>query len=416
VFRLCDEVLIPRSSHSEVAWDILAKQDRNLRRPRCCDRPTKEHLVTDLEPLAGFTVAVTAARRSEELTALLTRRGARVIEAPAIRIVPTHDDEQLLAATRGCVTNPPDVVIATTGIGFRGWMEAADGWGLGEQLRSCFASSELLTRGPKAKGAVRAAGLAETWSPDSEASDEVLARLLAEGVQGRRVAVQLHGEPLPELTGALREAGADVVEIPVYRWVPAADLRPLRRLVEQVVSGQVDCITFTSAPAVASTLNVAREDGREKAFLAALAGDVLPACVGPVTAAPLERRGVPTVQPARARLGALVRTVVEQLPARQTRTVHAAGHRLELRGHSVLVDGRTVALTMRQTGVLTALIDSGGRVLSRPDLLKVAWRDEAADEHAVEMTVARLRTALGPASAVVQTVVKRGYRLASAET
>jgi uroporphyrinogen-III synthase len=71
---------------------------------------------------------------------------------------------------------------------------------------------------------------------------------------------------------------------------------------------------------------------------------------------------------------------------------------------------------MRQTGVLTALIDSGGRVLSRPDLLKVAWRDEAADEHAVEMTVARLRTALGPASAVVQTVVKRGYRLASAET
>jgi DNA-binding winged helix-turn-helix (wHTH) protein len=30
--------------------------------------------------------------------------------------------------------------------------------------------------------------------------------------------------------------------------------------------------------------------------------------------------------------------------------------------------------------------------------------------------VARLRTALGPASAVVQTVVKRGYRLASAET
>ena len=370
--------------------------------------------MTSLEPLAGFTVAVTAARRSEELTALLSRRGARVVEAPAIRIVPTHDDDQLLAVTRACVANPPDVVIVTTGIGFRGWMEAADGWGLGEQLRARFASSELLTRGPKAKGAVRAAGLAETWSPDSEASDEVLARLLAEGVDGRRIAVQLHGEPLPELTGALRDAGADVVEIPVYRWVPAADLRPLRRLVEQVVSGQVDCITFTSAPAVSSTLNVAREDGREKPFLAALAGDVLAACVGPVTAGPLERRGIHTVQPARARLGALVRTVVEELPARRTRTVDAAGHRLELRGHSVLVDGRTVPLTVRQTGVLTALIDSGGRVLSRPDLLKVAWRDESADEHAVEMTVARLRTALGPASAVVQTVVKRGYRLAEA--
>lgn len=370
---------------------------------------------SDPQPLAGFTVAVTAARRREELVSLLERRGARVVEAPAIRIIPTHDDVELLAATRLCVTTPPDVVVATTGIGFRGWMEAADGWGLGEPLRACLGRSELLARGPKAKGAVRAAGLAETWSPPSEASDEVLTRLLEEGVAGRRVAVQLHGEPLPDFTAALRAAGAEVVEVPVYRWVPPEDVRPLRRLVEQVVAEAVDCVTFTSAPAVASLLAVAREEDREEPLLAALRGPVLVAAVGPVTAAPLERRDVPTVQPERARLGALVRTVVEELPARRTRVVDAGGHRLELRGHSVLVDGRTVELTARQTGVLAALVDSGGRVLSRPDLLRTAWRDETADEHAVEMTVARLRTALGPAGTVVQTVVKRGYRLAAAE-
>lgn len=369
----------------------------------------------DPTPLAGFTVAVTAARRREELTALLTRRGARVVEAPAIRIIPTHDDEELLAATRACVAAPPDVVVATTGIGFRGWMEAADGWGTGEALRACFARSQVLARGPKAKGAVRAAGLAETWSPESEASDEVLARLLAEGVQGRRVAVQLHGEPLPDFTAALRAAGADVVEVPVYRWVPAEDIRPLRRLVEQVAVGAVDCVTFTSAPAVASMLTVAREDGRESALVQALSGPVLVAAVGPVTAAPLERLGVPTVQPERARLGALVRTVVEELPARRTRTVQAGAHRLELRGHTVLVDGKAVELTGRQIGVLAALVESGGNVVSRPDLLRTAWRDEVADEHAVEVTVARLRTALGPAGSLVQTVVKRGYRLAASD-
>ena len=121
------------------------------------------------------------------------------------------------------------------------------------------------------------------------------------------------------------------------------------------------------------------------------------------------------MQPERARLGALVRTVVEELPARRTRADRSAGgHRLELRGHSVLVDGRCVELTARQVGVLSALVDGGGRVLSRADLLRTAWRDEPADEHAVEMTVARLRTALGPAGGVVQTVVKRGYRLAAA--
>ncbi len=363
-------------------------------------------------PLAGFTVAVTAARRREELASLLVRRGARVVEAPAIRIVATIDDDELRAATEACLTLPPDVVVATTGIGFQGWMEAADGWGVGDVLRARLATTELLVRGPKAKGAVRAAGLAEAWSPASEASAEVLQRLLAEGVVGRRIAVQLHGEPLPDLTDALRRAGAVVVEVPVYRWVPAEDIRPLSRLVDQVLSGQVDCVTFTSAPAVASLLATA--GARQPALVDALRSRVLAVCVGPVTAAPLERQGISTVRPARARLGDLVRTVVEELPDRQTRVVRAGPFHLALRGHRALVDGVPVELTTRQAALLSALVAGRGRVLSRADLLRLAWRDEPADEHAVEMTIARLRTALGPAGTAVQTVVKRGYRLAEA--
>ncbi len=383
-------------------------QGHHVDTPAAVAEPAAEQL-----PLAGFTVAVTAARRREELTALLVRRGARVVEAPAIQIIPTGDDDELLASTRACIASAPDVVVATTGIGFRGWMEAADGWGLGEQLRERIGAAELLARGPKVKGAVRAAGLAETWSPDSEASDEVLARLLAQGVAGRTVVVQLHGEPAPGFLGALRKAGATVLEVPVYRWVPAEDLIPVRRLVRQLATAAVDCVVFTSAPAVASLLATAQEEGSHDAVVTALAGPVLAACVGPVTAAPLERLGVPTVQPERARLGALVRTVVEELPARRTRMLTAGEHALELRGHTVLVDGRPVALTGRQVGVLSALLDASGTVLSRPELLRRAWPGEVADEHAVEMTVARLRSALGPAGAVVQTVVKRGYKLAA---
>ncbi|MEU3627077.1 uroporphyrinogen-III synthase, partial [Amycolatopsis coloradensis] len=50
--------------------------------------------------------------------------------------------------------------------------------------------------------------------------------------------------------------------------------------------------------------------------LAALRGPVLCACVGPVTAAPLEAAGVPTVQPERQRLGALVKLLVAELRIR----------------------------------------------------------------------------------------------------
>lgn len=171
-----------------------------------------------IQPLAGFTVGVTAARRADELGALLERRGANVQYGPAIRIIPLADDSDLLRATRSLLDGPVDVAVATTGIGFRGWVEAAEGWGLGEALRAKLGSAHVLTRGPKAKGAVRAAGLVEHWSPESEASAELLDHLLESGVDGRRIAVQLHGEPLREFVDALRSAGAEVVEIPVYRW------------------------------------------------------------------------------------------------------------------------------------------------------------------------------------------------------
>src|SRR5436190_7013619 len=176
-------------------------------------------VVDGLEPLAGFTIGVTADRRRDELSALLERRGARVVLAPALRIVPLADDSELRAATLSCVDDPPDIVIATTGIGLRGWLEAAEGWGLAEALRSRLAASYLIARGPKARGAVRAAGLVDAWSPDSESCDEVLDHLLGDafpnGIAGRRVAIQLHGEAQPEFCASIRMAGADVVEVPV---------------------------------------------------------------------------------------------------------------------------------------------------------------------------------------------------------
>ncbi|TDP89963.1 uroporphyrinogen-III synthase [Labedaea rhizosphaerae] len=364
-------------------------------------------------PLAGFTVGVTAARRADELSALLQRRGAVVQHGPALRIIPLADDADLLAATRDLVRDPVDVAVATTGIGFRGWVEAAEGWGLGEQLRAALAGARVLARGPKAKGAVRAAGLVESWSPASEASAELLAHLLESGVDGLRIAVQLHGEPLRDFVASLRAAGADVLEIPVYRWTGPADPAPLDRLLDAAVAGQLDALTFTSAPAAASFLRTAGHRGQLDDLLAALRTQVLVACVGSITAGPLVELGVPIVQPSRARIGALVRELVDTLPTR-SRRLRVGARELEVRGHAVLVDGALRPVPPAPMAVLRALADSPGHVLSRPALAGVlcrhSGRDTGVDEHAVESAVARLRTALGEPR-LVQTVVKRGYRL-----
>ncbi|WP_197375686.1 uroporphyrinogen-III synthase [Mycolicibacterium baixiangningiae] len=368
----------------------------------------------DWLPLTGFRVAVTSARRAEELSALLRRRGATVTSAAAIAMVPLPDDDELRAHTHALIGTPPDIVVATTGIGLRGWIAAADGWGVAADLTAALKRARIVSRGPKATGALRAAGLPEEWSPESESSREVLRYLLDGGIAGKRIAVQLHGatddwDPFPEFLDELRAAGADVVPIRVYRWRPAPRNGEFDQLVTGIAEEKFDAVSFTSAPAVASVLMRATEMGVADRVLSAMRTTVHAMCVGPVTARPLVRLGVPTSAPERMRLGALARHITDELPLLQARTLRVAGHLLEIRGTCVLVDGVVKSLSPAGMATIRALAHRPGSVVSRTDLLG-ALPGSGTDTHAVETAVLRLRTALGDKQ-IVSTVVKRGYRL-----
>jgi uroporphyrinogen-III synthase len=369
----------------------------------------------DSASLTGYRIAVTAARRAEELCALLRRHGATVCSAPAISMVALPDDDELHRRTLALIADPPDVLIATTGIGFRGWISAAEGWGLANELITALSKALVVARGPKATGALRAAGLREQWSPQSESSRDVLAYLLQSGVDGQSIALQLHGatddwDPFPEYVTELRGAGAEVVPIRVYRWLPAPRAGEFDQLVTLIAQRQVDAVAFTSAPAAAATLLRARELGISDKLIDALRSDVRAMCVGPVTAEPLVRMGIPTSAPERMRLGALARHITQELPALRSRTICAAGHVIEIRGSCLLVDGTVKSVSPSGMATLRALATRPGTVVSRTELLRVL-PGNGTDTHAVDTAVLRLRTALGDRN-IIATVVKRGYRLA----
>ena len=379
--------------------------------------------VFDEYPLTGCVVAVTADRRRDDLASLLRRRGAKVIETPTLRLVPLDDDAALRKATGDCLASPLDYAVATTGSGWRGWMSAAESWGLGEELSRALGRATLVSRGPKATGALRAAGLRESYSAPSESCDELLVYLLDQGVVGKRIAVQQYGVENPaedtRFVTALRDAGAIVVDIPVYRWGPPSDRAAVRRLVDAIVRREVHAVSFTSAPGVTALLEAAAVTGALDQLLVALRTDVTAVCVGPVCARPLEALDVRAVWPDRARLGAMVATLCSVLPPRIRHQVPIDRHRtLTLQGlAAVVTGGEPVLLAPLPAAVLAELGRRPGWVISRADLLRRVWGPRGAgsggrDEHAVEATVARLRTALGPAAGLVKTVTKRGYRLA----
>ncbi|ALO67756.1 uroporphyrinogen III synthetase [Arthrobacter alpinus] len=374
------------------------------------------------QPLRGFRIGVTAHRRAGDLIDALERRGAQVQHAPALKIAPVEDDEALRAETAAVIAAAPDIVMVTTAYGMRRWAEAADVAGQGEELLATLASSSIYVRGPKARGAVRAAGLDD----DGISSDETTATLtdlvISAGVAGKTVAVQVHGYTDVAALTRLREAGATVLTVTPYRWVNAEEGDKLPQLIDAVINKEIDVLTFTSAPAVDAVLSAADALGRGEQFRAALRGidpsaagtstagigGVVCAVVGPVTAAPLIQAGVVPLMPERFRMGALIRLVCEYLEKTGVLRAESAGSVLEVRGQSLLVNGRPVPVAPAPLQLLKLLMGAGGGVLSPSEL--AAGSGSLEGDHALHMTISRLRAAL-PDASIVETVVKRGYRL-----
>ena len=79
------------------------------------------------------------------------------------------------------------------------------------------------------------------------------------------------------------------------------------------------------------------------------------------------------------------------------------------------VDDDDIELTATEYKLLCTLAERRGRVQGRTQLLETVW--EAAPDiqtRTVDMHVQRLRTKLGPAGELIETVRGFGYRLRSA--
>jgi DNA-binding response OmpR family regulator len=107
-----------------------------------------------------------------------------------------------------------------------------------------------------------------------------------------------------------------------------------------------------------------------------------------------------------------VRALARRQPAARARVFRAAGIELDPLRHTAAREGRTLDLSVKEFGVLEALMRAQPRVLSAEELLEQVW-DEHADPftNAVAVTISRLRRKLGEPP-VIGTVPSVGYHIA----
>ena len=74
------------------------------------------------------------------------------------------------------------------------------------------------------------------------------------------VVVQRYGEANEPLNDALEARGANVVEVPTYRWALPDDTQPLRALMDRLDRAEIDAVVFTSASQVHNLMTVAEHE------------------------------------------------------------------------------------------------------------------------------------------------------------
>ncbi len=358
--------------------------------------------------MESTVVAVTGARRGQDLVDAFERRGATVIHAPMLSGDHPADDAEIVADTEVILGLRPQWIVATTGIGMRLWLEAAERAGLRGRLEDLMAGTRCIARSAKAEGGLVGAGITPAWVSPKETDATVAAWLASRALPGDAVAVQLHGGH-PRAYDGLVDAGLDVVSVMPYRTGPPTDLARARELVDALVAEEVDVLTFTSPGAVRNLVDVAGADA--DALRAVARTRTAVAAVGPVTAGTCEDVGLPVrMSPVRYRSMDLVREVEAWLARREwERPVEVV---MNPGDSSAIVDQTEIPLGQREYLVLATLSRRGGSVCRTEELITQGWGHEVPeDAGTVKHQVARLRRKLEGTSVGIQTVRGVGYRL-----
>jgi uroporphyrinogen-III synthase len=176
-------------------------------------------------------------------------------------------------------------------------------------VKAALKGTVLVARGPKPVAALKALGFTPTLTvPEPNTWVDVVSTLDEyRPVRGLRVAVQEYGVSNQDFLAALRNRGAEVFPVRVYRWALPEDTAPLKRVLEEIVAGRVAVLLVTNAAQIDHVMQLLDEDGKTEQFREACRRTVV-ASIGPTASERLRSYDLPVdFEPSHPKMGILVK-------------------------------------------------------------------------------------------------------------
>lgn len=245
-----------------------------------------------LKTLSGLHVVVTRTRtQASVLRSELERRGAKVLEIPALELQDISGWESQVFTDE-----PWDwTVITSKNAAVRIARQIRLGNGRHEQL------GRIAATGLATAKYLESYGLSPQLVPEQYIAESLGEALVAQGVKGLRIVLPRAEEAREILPERLKEAGAHVTVVPVYRAeIPSESVK----LLQDAANARPDLVTFASSKTAQHFADLLHETGMDTWF------KIPAAAIGPVTADTAARLGFQVVaMPEQHTIGDLVEAI-----------------------------------------------------------------------------------------------------------
>lgn len=270
--------------------------------------------------LDGMRVATLEARMTGALASMISKRGGEPVCAPALREAPLDCGDDVRYLLDRLESGSLDVVVFQTGVGARALFKEADRQGRLDFLLDSLRGITTVCRGPKPTAALKQVDVQISTGIEAPyTTKELLDALTALPVEGKRLMALQYGERNAALMSALGEQCMSVDELCLYEWQLPDDTAPMVSLVDELLDGRIDVITFTSQVQIRHLYMIAADNGVPQDGLSdALNTRTIVCAVGPTCAAALADVGVATdTQPEYPKMGHMVNALAEYVGRRE---------------------------------------------------------------------------------------------------
>ena len=271
--------------------------------------------MTQNKSFSGMTVAAFESRMATEMARLIEHYGGRPFVAPALREIPIQDNPAALCLGAKLIDRQVDILILMTGIGTTTLFEILRSRHPLSSIMAGLEQTVIVARGPKPVAALKTLSITPTLTvPEPNTWVEVVSTLDEyRPVKGLRVAVQEYGTSNTELLEALRQRGAEVSPVPIYRWALPEDTGPLKQVFGEIIAGSIEVMLVTNAAQIDHVMQLLEQEGTTAQFKEACRKMVV-ASIGPTASERLRHYDLPIdFEPSHPKMGVLVKETAEQV-------------------------------------------------------------------------------------------------------